>query len=338
MTKKSASQGKPEDKDAFVIQPKSVALGIVIGAILLFVLMKAGARLSEISLFGLKIAIPPSTSVPASDSSGSPVSLVGITFRTGGWNPRVVDLRTAPDIGIPVWPQEALEFSDLWIFTPEGSNTSEVLIEFYVNDSFIGKIERFPVQAGLKQLSNISVQENFKFQTIPGNYWKVEDSWEKINIVTINYNQAGDKIAITEFPIRLNSQSTSWLIAPPDVSIAGFAYTINDGPETWIDIHDALINGLNVHSGEKIRISQMLYRAELAVPDKSFGIEISIPDTKDSYVNNFGGAVLAEGAQILSNFANPFEWVIDEDSRILSIRFARTDGTLLDYLEIPLKK
>lgn len=271
-------------------------------------------------------------------SSAPPVSLVGITFRTGDWNPRVVDLRTASETGIPVWPNEALEFSDLWIYTPKGSNTSEVLIEFYTNETFIGKIERFPVEVGIKKLPTVFIEENFKYQEIQGNYWRVENSWKKIDIVLINYDKAGNKLTVSEFPIRLNPESTSWLIAPPDVSITSFAYTVNDGPETWVDIHAALVDGLSLQVGDKFRITQILYRAELAAPDQSFGIEASLLDVRDSYIGNPGGTLAQAGTYALSGFDKPFEWVTREDARALSIRFSRIDGTVLDYMEIPLKK
>ena len=353
MHKKSSIQQKPENKataqnnDTLGSQLKLLGIGMVIGLILTFLLIAAGARLSEFSFLGLKInfatpagesTVLPARTATTSHETYSPSALVSMSFRVNGWNPRVIDFRTTSEIGLPVSPGDALNFFDIWVNTPSGSISRGVLVEFYANDAFIGKTEDLSLGQGLAKLPEVIVEEKFADKNVGTNYWKVENSWKEIDVVQINYDQNGNKVAVSSFPIQLNPESTSWRILPPDVSLASFAYTINNGPETWIDIYNALADGINVRIGEKFKITQILYRAELAVPGKSLGIEASLLNTKDSYINNYDAVVLEPGTHVLTNFTKPFEWVIDEDTKTLFIRFARTDGTVVDYMEVAINK
>lgn len=341
-------------KRPFSPEWRSIGIGIVVGMLLMAFIDSIGGRIDEWNFGILKLVIPtatlrstptpPTTALVATSPASltgeisSPSALVSMSFRVNGWNPRVIDFRTASAIGIKVGPGDALNFFDIWVNTPRDSISKGILIEFYANDIFIGKTENLSIEPGLTKLPGVSVEEKFADKNVLPNYWKVENSWETIDVVQIHYDEEGRKVAVSQFPIKLNPESASWLISPPDVSMAGFAYTIYDGPETWIDLYDALASGLTVNLGEKFKITQILYRVELPAPDQSFGIEASLFDTKDSYVNNYDAAILEAGTHVLSNFSKPFEWVIDENSRVLSIRFARSDGTVLDYLEIPLNK
>ena len=270
---------------------------------------------------------------------GSPSALVSISFKVNGWYPRVIDLRTTSDIGIPVLSGYALNFFDIWVNTPERSITKDVTIEFYVNDILVGEIERSTVQpGGLTKLPDINIDQKFVDKIVGSNYWKVENSWGEIVVKQINYDQDGNTVATSQFPIRLNPKSTSWLTSAPDVSIASIAYSINGGTEKWIEVQNALLNGLEVKVGDKFKITKVLYRVEFAVPDQSFGIEASLLNTKGSYVNNWGAFLTESGTHSLSKFVNPLEWVIDNDSKILSLRLARIDGTVVDSMEIPIYK
>ena len=138
--------------------------------------------------------------------------------------------------------------------------------------------------------------------------------------------------------MRLNPDSHSWLSTPPHVSFAGIAYAVNDGPETWLDFHEALIEGLSLQPGDRIKITQIWYRAEDSNPGMLLGVEGYLTNdqfNENTYINNPDNA-LEEGIHLLSNYTNPFEWEIKAENTKLIITLARSDDFVVDRLEIPL--
>jgi hypothetical protein len=281
-----------------------------------------------------------STIVPSgtqtNDHIGSPSALVSITFKVNGYMPRVVDMRSSANVGIPVWPENALKFSEVWVNTTEGSITKYVSVEFYANGNiFIGSIDRTEVQPGLTKLSEAIAVPLYVDKYIGNNYWKVENSWTTIDVVQINYDENGNKVAVSQFPIKLNPESDAWLVAPPDVSIMGFAYSINNGAEIWAGV-DTLSDGLQIKAGDTLSITRVIYNAEFADPEKSFGMEAEIYGMNDTYSNNSGYNLTRGGVNVLSGFATPFVWTINSNATALEIGFARADGTVIDQLLIPI--
>ena len=63
--------------------------------------------------------------------STSQAGLISVSFTVDGWNPHLVDLRTAENVGIPVSTGNALKFYDLYVHEPNGSASTKLQMEFY---------------------------------------------------------------------------------------------------------------------------------------------------------------------------------------------------------------
>lgn len=324
---------------------KSIGIGIVAGMFLLAVLTSAGGRVAEWNFGLMKVVIPtPEFTPSAVDASGVQASqleeafpsLVSVSFAVDGWNPHMVDLRTAREIGIPVVHGNALKFFDLYVYEPKDTTSTMLQIEFYATGGgFIGHTERLSLVPGMNRFEKVELQS---FQDgVVTDAWKVQPEWKVITAVLIYFDENNVKIGASDMGIRLNPESRTWLTSSPDVSFASIAYTVNDGAEMWMDMHQALSGGLNLHPEDKLKITQIWYRAEEANPGVLVGVEAYLTDSqfnRNTYINN-PNYPLEEGLHLLSNFSNPIEWVIKSENNMLLVTLARSDGVVVDRLEIP---
>jgi hypothetical protein len=280
--------------------------------------------------------------IEASNSSSdvavptSQAGLISVSFTVDGWNPHLVDLRTAEGVGIPVSPGNALKFFDLYVYEPNGSASTKLQMEFYApGEEFIGSSERLPLVSGTNRFEKVEVQSYQDSNIV--NAWKVQPEWNVISVVLIHYDAKDVKTNASTVNIRLNPESHTWLTTSPDVSFASIAYTMNDGTETWLDFHQVLSSGLNLRPDDKLKITQIWYRADDPADGILLGVEAYLTNkqfNRDTYINNPNNP-LDKGLHLLSNFSNPFEWVVKEEDNMLIMTLARSDGFVVDRLEIP---
>ena len=281
---------------------------------------------------GIKASNRPSDNVISTPRTG----LASISFMVDGWNPHLVDLRTAEDVGIPVSPANALKFFDLYVYGQKDSASTKIQVEFYTPDGeFIGSTERLKLVSGLNRFEKVEIQ-SYQDPNIV-NAWMVQPEWNAISVVLIHYDVKDVKINADTVNIRLNPESHSWLTTSPDVSFASIAYTVNDGAETWLDFHQALSSGLNLQPDDKLRITQIWYRADDAADGVLIVIEAYLTNNQFNmytYVN-YHNNHLEKGLNLLANFQTPFEWLIKVEDNLLILTMARSDGFVVDRLEIP---
>ena len=339
--KDSAEQTTPANTETFTIHWKSVLVGIAFGFILLFLLIAAGARLTEFSLFGLKFDLQsPASTGQAADANSHSItvlpSLVGMSFSVDGWNPHLVDLRNAETIGIPVYPNNALKFFDLYVYAPEDPKSTKLQVEFYApDDEFIGSTERLPLVSGINRFEKVNVLAYQDPNT--ANAWQTQPEWAVISAVLIYYDEHNTKLDAQTIRVRLNPKSRAWLTTSPDVTFTSIAYTANGDGENWMDIRQALTNGLGLSPNEKLTITQIWYRAEDSAEGVFLGVEAYLTNSqfnRNTYVNNPNNP-LEKGLHMLSNFQAPFEWTLSAEDTLLILTLARSDGFVVDRLEIP---
>jgi hypothetical protein len=253
------------------------------------------------------------------------------------WNPRLIDLRTAESVGIPVWPDQTLRVSDLWVLPTEKQGAAQVQVEFYAaGRTRIGHTDRVSLTNRFTHLAKVEI-DSAEDKDAP-EAWKVQEDWSVITVVVIYFDENNERIDSNKIEVRLNPESHSWLVTGPDISFASIAYTVNGGQETWLDFHEALTQGLHLQPGDWLKITQIWYRAEDINPDMLFGAEAYLTDNdfnKDTYINNPNNAIEVH-FHPLSNYSHPFEWEIKEGTTRLVMSLARSDGVVVDRLEIPI--
>ena len=104
------------------------------------------------------------------------VSLTSVSYEYDDWNPKVIDLRTAHESGIPVSAGHSLKLFDLFVYVPEEITDYVVVAAIYGNDELIGLTESQRLVPGVNKLGDIEIK-NYQHDTVD-NAWRIQDGWE----------------------------------------------------------------------------------------------------------------------------------------------------------------
>jgi hypothetical protein len=332
-------------KEPFVIDWKSVGIGILLGIVVTLILAGIGAKLTKVNIGILEFTLPQSTGIPVAQSTStmpsvSPTSipspgavLVSASFMEGDWDPRIIDLRTAATSGIPIDSGNSLNLFDLWVYVPEATRGSEVQAEVYANGELIGVT---PIQKAIPEimrLEDIRIK-SFQHPSI-NNAWMIQDDWKELDIVTLTYLD-GKATSSATTSIRVGSQGSSWMIASPYASFALILYKINDAKPVILDMRSAMDTGIQASPGDTLTIQQVWYQARMGALGHQIQFEayLSAGGYDQETLLTSPQIYQDEGVHEITGFI-PLKWVVPEDKRSLVISITRDDRTLLDRLVIP---
>lgn len=272
-------------------------------------------------------------------SLAPPTSLISLTYRSDGWNPCMVDLRTASSTGIPASSGQSLEVYDLWIAVPRDAPEYKVKAEIYANNQRIGSIASTALivdsaYPGVKKLEAVSL-ESFQHASVPG-AWLVQPDWKDLDVVLIT-ERSGKAVASVTTTIHLDGNGEAWFIRPPNAHFISIVYSINDGPELVLDLRDAGEAGLGLKPGDKLKLWKVWYHANLAGSEHTIHVEARLGDKEydPSTLQVSEPDVIQKGIHRLGNFL-PLEWTIPADKEALVLSLVRSDGAIMDRFIPPL--
>jgi hypothetical protein len=274
--------------------------------------------------------------LPEASNSMPPVNLVGIRYMADGWNPRLVDLRTAAEDGIPAIHGGTLQLNSLWVSVPAQSSDSEVQIEIYANGDLIGLSSVHPLASPVTQIDDIQIK-GYQDSENP-DAWLVQDEWENLDISTIVYSQ-GKRVGSSKTPIRLRPGGMSWLISPPSASLVSISYAVNDGAEKVLDLRELNTGGLNVTQNDKLDLRAIWYAANADGAGQRLWVEAYL--TAEGYpsgkvkTNNDNSDLIQKGFHALSSVSS-LSWIVPADVNWLMMTLVRSDQTVLERINIPL--
>lgn len=270
--------------------------------------------------------------------SGQPagIALIGVRYMADGWDPRLVDLRTAAEDGIPAREGGSLQLKSFWISTPPHYSDSEAQIEIYANGGLIGLSSLQPLVPPVTQIDDIQIK-GYQDSDVP-DAWLVQDKWESLDISIIVYSE-GESVGSTKSSIRINPGGMSWLTSPPNASLVSIAYTVNGGTQKVLDLQKGLTNGLNVSQDDQLEIRAIWYDANADGAGQRLWVEAYL--TRGGYypetlkTNRNDSDIILKGLHELSA-VSALSWTVPADMKWLVMTLERSDQTVLDRINIPL--
>jgi hypothetical protein len=268
------------------------------------------------------------------------VNLASVTFETGGWNPRVIDLRTSNAMGIHAAPGVSLELHDLQAFAPESLGGGYfVQAKVFVNETvYLGKTEAVTLVPGAVVSLGMVKPESFQDPNLE-NAWAVDDKWEKLLFkLEILAKKDGDPLAAINYYVQLSDNTDSWYIYPPYGDIASIVYSVNDGPDLILDLRSATTEGIDVQNGDTLKLKE-IWAKSLVDSDKQLAHAEAYPS---SGVYDGVSLIKSDGKVFKTGLFNlvtdnRFQWTIAQDKTSIVVTLSREDSTLLDRYIIPFK-
>lgn len=273
------------------------------------------------------------------------VSLAGVTYISGDWNPRQINLRTAASDGIYMDPQASFRLADLEVLAPEQTSTIPYQLQaiVYANgEKEIGETKIVDLVPGLINLGDVN-PTNFQHATIQGG-WLPQKDWEKLTIALNILEKGQAKIAQSiRTDILLTDQGRAWFQTPPYASLSTLVYQINNGQKMVLDLRSATDKGIPLEAGDKLRIWEIWVHA---LADDNTRLL-----TAESYVSSGiydKSTALQTPPQLFKKGVydllegTPLEWTIPKDKNSLVITLARNNdqklSVVLDRYIIPFSK
>ena len=327
------AKAKVKTKEAFVPDWKSIGIGVAAGILLITIIMLAGGRVKEWSFLGIKIGFPETAADVTDNKSVGSVSLASVSYEYDDWDPKIVDLRTASESGIPVSPGHALKLFDLFVYVPDDITNYVVVAAIYGNDELVGLTESQRLVPGMNKLSDVEIK-NYHHDTVD-NAWRLQDDWESIRIVLMYYI-AENKVGSTSNTILLNPSGKSWYISAPYGSIISVVYRINDGPEIVADLRTITEVGIPVFEGDTLTITEAWYQS--GTDDNTANIQLEAYTSSGRYDSQT--LQISEKGTFQSGFHEilndrGMQWVITDDKESLVMTLARNSDTVMDRIVIP---
>ena len=280
----------------------------------------------------------------------APVSLLSVSYKYGGWNPQLIDLRIASENGIPAWHNMSFQFFDLWISVPgevpDGHYVQAVVFrEPDLSGIPLGQTNKVPLEKGLTQINTIEVPGDEEDK------WRFDDGYfddnDSLYIALLVSNKDEEVVSTTVNRIRFNREGASLLADMPIGYIVSIVYSVNDGPEEFLDIPAAEEMGINASADDTITIHRVWYHAPKVGSYNSETEGHLSAYVAENISNDFPTAIyckslyvnLDEGIHELDlnldecdNNEKQFRWQIPNDNQNLVLNLARKDGTILDRL------
>lgn len=319
-------------KESFVLQWKSLGIGVVVGLVLFIILLARGAHPTEIDILGIKFSLPSFESKAGSIPFESTV--LSITYIASGWDPHIIDMRSAAEDGIPVWPGESLAFSDIWITGPTKPENIQAQMKFYVNEArtenCIGETPVFyllPSKTLVKQITLLKYTQDNKG-------WTIQEDWNSI-VAVITLFSDEKEFSSNETLIRLNRTGTAWLNPYSDAKFAEITYQINGGSPEQVDFRHAPVDGWSFPAGGELCVVDIWYRSKNASKNNKLAVEATLGEFSESVYRNSPTSQFRQGVNQLQNFT-PFCWEIPPEDTFLTVTMYQSGGSMMDFVFIPI--
>lgn len=263
------------------------------------------------------------------------IALIGVRYMADGWDPRLVDLRTAAEDGIPTTQGGSLQINSLWVSVPPKFSDSEVQIEIYANGDLIGLSSLQPLVPPVTQIDDIQIK-GYQDSGIP-DAWLIQADWETLDISAVVFHQ-GRSVGFSKTSIRLGS-GMSWFKSPPNASIVSITYTVNGGIQKVMDMQQILTSGLNVAQNDRLDFQAISYSADADGAGQTLWVEAYL--TPDGYLpatlktNRDNSDFILKGIHELSSVSS-LSWTVPANMNRLVMTLERSDRTVLDRINIPL--
>jgi hypothetical protein len=334
---RTAQPNKPADKTPplpSIIHWKTLGIGIMTGIFIFWLLViRLGGRLDEISVGPAKFTLPN----PTGAGGGVPFesTLLGLNYIASGWDPHIIDLRSAAEDGIPVWPGESLSFSELWVSGPSKQENLQVQVKFYVNDTgegnCIGETPQVDLLPGRTLIDKITLLK----YTQDNKRWMIQKDWEGIVAVTTVFS-AGKEISANQSLIRFNRNGTAWLNPFSDAKFAEITYQVNQDPPARIDFRSSSVDGLNLTPGGQLCIQEIWYRSRNASKEIKLAVEATLGEFSESTYRDSPANPFSPGINQLTDYT-PLCWQIPTEDTFLAVTLYQTGGTVMDFIHIPIR-
>jgi|GEM_PF-6373155 len=263
-------------------------------------------------------------------------SLISMGYRGNGFNPRLINLRTAADDGnddgIPIEAGQPLEFIDVTIWLPEDASGYSIHAEVKLENSsiVIGTTQTIGVTAGLHNLGR--VHPNLNIDEDNSEAWDVQENWNLLMVHLVTYFN-GQAVSSVPTNIRLNPTGTSLLWDTPKATFAAIVYSVNNGHQLLLDMRSATQNGINAGAGDTLTIHEVWYNSDAP---STFDLKTEGYITPGGYdADSLEQSQLSDierGIHRLSFTAT--EWHPDALDQYLVFSLIRSDGTITDRLLI----
>lgn len=303
--------------------PRSLRFAFMIGGVVLIVI-----GVAYIGFGGYKRTQPMTVSP----------SLISLSYMVDGWDPRMVDLRTASSNGIPVRANQALQLLDLWVWVPQQAPEYIVQAEVYANDEFIGATASRPLLAGAVQLGDVTAKSFY--HGVHSAAWQVQEDWTDMVIVLVTYR--GDKVmGTTRTTIHLDPNGTAWLLDPPNLGYASIVYSINDGPPIVLDLREAGQVGIEIEPGDTLTLLEIWYGSNAYGEEGElvYALGFLSPDGENQVLDTGRSTSKHLIEPRIHNFpSSSLSWSqIPDDARFLIVQLFRgiEDSMFMDELKLP---
>jgi hypothetical protein len=268
------------------------------------------------------------------------VSLVSMKFTPGGWNPHMVDFRTASTSGIPAGATFPLKFSELSVFAPPELAGFQVWAEFRANgNEKIGETPASVLQSGLTTLDDVRVADAYQYQDAntgkrSADSWEVLKSWQAIDVI-VNYKGPSGQSGSTTRRIKLDATGgTAWWNSPPDVNLVALVYSVDDGVHRVLDMRTGSNPKIKVTPGDWITIHDIWYKAIGSQANDTLEIGASLNDGVQLLQSQVSAkSIISDGFHQIEGF-QPMTWVVPSGAKWLGLLASRGDGTSLDQFNI----
>jgi hypothetical protein len=269
------------------------------------------------------------------------IYLVSASYMADDWDPRVIDLLTVAEHGIPVYPGSSLRFFNLWISVPKEGDQYFVGTEVYGGGDLIGTSGFQQVDRGLVKINEIQITENYLHPVVK-DAWTRRDNWDKLDIYIYLYPDDApgvNSISLSHTTIPFNNEGASWYIAPPYAHLVGIEYSRNGGQPERMDFTQILSSGLPVTQGDQISLTKVWYKSDTDAYGHTLEFEAYL--TSSGYSSERLKIVWfpfeKNGVYEIPDLSD-FSWVILESENFMVITLSRDDETVLDRYVIPFRK
>lgn len=285
---------------------------------------------SGIVLLGIGVVLVSAVSPPP------PVTLLGMRYMIGDWDPRQLDLSAAAVSGIPASGNDSLQFMGLAIGVAQNAPEFTVKAEVYNDETLVGYSDPVPLLQGQK-IDSLFIVEAYQHPIIPA-AWQVQPAWKTLRLSLV-VEKDGRSPTTANTTIRLNPLGDAWYIEPPTGQITTIVYSVNHGAPLVLDLRTlGAGNGINVASGDTLTIHNVWYHA-VEWTQKYATLQLEAHLNTGNYdwetAQKSTPVTFQAGIHPLLS-SDPFEWIVPEGRENLTIWLARNDRTVLDKLNIPL--
>ncbi len=283
----------------------------------LFALLLVGAVLLTVQM----VKAPPRT-------GAAYVSLISASYMHGGYDPHLIDFRSAAEVGIPVSAKMSMAVYGLVVKAPQSAAGLEAQARIFAGERLMAESKRAFLTNGTNTLPDPEPKS-----------WDIPEGTGKLNIQIVLLKN-GVVTGSFDNEVKIASQWTEgWLNTPPTASIVAIGYAIDDGPTRWVDLRSAETSGIYAPPGSRLAVREVWYQSRFGSEKHTLHLESYLTVdgyNKDTDVSS-AAAPMNRQAHAISEL-KAFQWQVAEEYNYLMMTLARDDSAILDRYRIPLNE